>query len=93
MLIRNYIKKVVVNILKFWNFSKKQDSENEEEYVVNRSNLVDEIKEVCRKLDQTETWFQMENDEDLIEACIHQGEVLNARYRYLLNRIKLDKIS
>ena len=83
----------MVNILKFWNLHKKQDLEDEEECTLYSPHLIDEIKEVCRELDHTDIWFQMENDEDLIEACIHQREVLNVRYRYLLNKIKLDKIS
>ena len=60
---------------------------------VNKENLVEEIKKICDEMDKTEMWFQMEKDADLIEACIHQREVLNARYRYLMNRIKPEKIS
>ncbi len=58
-----------------------------------RDDLIKEIKNICSEMDKTNMWFQMESDSDLIEACIHQREVLNARYRYLINKIKLDKIS
>ena len=44
-------------------------------------------------MDQTNNWFQMENDNDLIDACIHQREVLSAKYRYFMNKIRLNKIS
>lgn len=54
--------------------------------------LVNEIREVCRQLNCTERWFQMEKDDDLIEACIHQREVLNARYRYLMRKAKRDNL-
>lgn len=58
-----------------------------------KSELIDEIKDVCMELEETNMWFQMEKDSDLIEACIHRREFLYARYRYLINQIKLDKIS
>ena len=54
---------------------------------------MEELKEISIEMEKTNLWFQMENNSDLIDACIHQREVLNARYRYLINKIKLDKIS
>lgn len=54
--------------------------------------LLAEIKDVQRQLSCTERWFQMESDEDLIDACIYQREVLNARYRYLMRKAKRDKV-
>ena len=50
--------------------------------------LQEELREVCLEMEKTNRWFQMEVDSDLIDACIHQREVLNARYRYLMNKIK-----
>ena len=55
--------------------------------------LINEIRDVCHQMDCTNMWFEMEEDSDLIEACIHQMEVLNARYRYLIRKARNDNIS
>lgn len=52
--------------------------------------ILEEIKEVCSEMAKTENWFQMESNEDLIEACIYQREFLNSRYKYLINKVKLN---
>lgn len=52
--------------------------------------LLEEIKEVCSEMAKTENWFQMESNDDLIEACIYQREFLNSRYKYLINKVKLN---
>ena len=59
----------------------------------NKDVLLNEIREVCHQIASTNTWFQMEDDEDLIEACIYQMEVLNARYRYLIRKARNEKIT
>ena len=59
----------------------------------NKNLLLKEIREVCRQMSSTNTWFQMEEDEDLIEACIYQMEVLNARYRYLIRKARSENIT
>ena len=41
----------------------------------------------------TDMWFEMEDDEDLIDASIYQRESLNARYRYLLRKAKENHIT
>lgn len=46
------------------------------------------IREVCRQLENVQSRFEMENDPDLIEACIYEMESLRARYRYLLRQAK-----
>ncbi len=51
--------------------------------------IKDEITEICTELEKTNMWFQMEVESDLIEACILQREVLNARYAHLISKIKL----
>lgn len=51
--------------------------------------IKDEITEICTELEKINMWFQMEVESDLIEACILQREVLNARYGYLISKIKL----
>lgn len=55
--------------------------------------LIKEIQDVCRQMASTNTWFQMEDDVDLIDACIYQREVLNARYRYLIRKARNENIS
>lgn len=50
--------------------------------------LLAEIKWVRRLLTCNDAWFQIECDENLIDACIYQREELLARYRYLLNAAK-----
>jgi hypothetical protein len=55
--------------------------------------LIEEIKEVGRLLACNESWFDLECDENLIEACIFQREELNSRYRYLLKTAKQQGLS
>ncbi len=81
----------MMNLLKKIDLHKKRESLKSD--LKKRNDLIEEIKSICNQMDKTNIWFQMESDSDLIEACIHQREVLNARYRYLINKIKLDKIS
>ena len=50
--------------------------------------LVEDIREVCRQLDNTSTLFAMETDEDLLDAAIYQTKALRARYRYLLRQAR-----
>lgn len=50
--------------------------------------IIEEIQDVSRQLAYNECWFQMECDENLIDACIYQREELRARYRYLLDLAK-----
>lgn len=58
-----------------------------------RKRIVDEIKEVCRLIACNDCWFELECDENLIDACIYQREELNSRYRYLLNSARQQGIS
>lgn len=51
-------------------------------------NLKAEIGWICEQINKTDMWFEGERNEDLIDACIYQREFLNARYRYLLKKIK-----
>lgn len=46
------------------------------------------IREVCLRLENANTRFALEQDSDLIEACIYEIEALRARYRYLLKQAK-----
>ncbi|NLN81160.1 MAG: DUF2508 family protein [Clostridiales bacterium] len=42
------------------------------------------IRDVCARLENANTRFEMEKDSDLIESCIYEIESLRAKYRYLL---------
>ena len=50
--------------------------------------IIDAIRDVSRQLAYNDCWFQLESNEDLIDACIYQREELKSRYRYLLNLAK-----
>lgn len=41
-------------------------------------NTREAIREVCRQLENVQARFEMENDSDLIEACIYEMESLRA---------------
>ena len=46
-----------------------------------RIRFFNELREICAQIKCTDMWFEMEEDEDLIDASIYQRESLNARYR------------
>ena len=58
-----------------------------------RIRFFNELREICAQIKCTDMWFEMEEDEDLIDASIYQRESLNARYRYLLRQAKKNNIS
>ena len=68
---------------------------NSEKNILNTKKLrfLNEIREICAQIKCTEMWFEMEDDDDLIEASIYQREALNARYRYLLRQAKKNNVS
>lgn len=47
-----------------------------------------ELKLISSQIACLDTWFQLEDDNDLVEACIYQRESLNAKYRYLIKKAK-----
>ena len=57
-----------------------------------RIRFFNELREICAQIKCTDMWFEMEEDEDLIDASIYQRESLNARYRYLLRQAKENNI-
>ncbi|HEX2986356.1 MAG TPA: DUF2508 family protein [Caproiciproducens sp.] len=63
--------------------------ENEEK----KKRLLEELKEVARLIACNDCWFEMECDENLIDACIYQREELNSRYRYLLKAARQQGVS
>ena len=52
-----------------------------------------QLREVARLMACNDLWFELECDENLIEACIYQREALQARYRYLLGTARRKGIS
>ena len=83
----------MMNLIKRIDLHRKKELEKNELKPSVDDKIIEEIKDICNEMDKTNLWFQMESNEDLIDACIHQREVLNARYRYLMSKIKFDKIS
>ena len=55
--------------------------------------LLEDIRSICRQMDAARARFEMEQDEDLVEASIYELESLKARYRYLIKRAKKEKLS
>ncbi|MEG0978897.1 MAG: DUF2508 family protein [Oscillospiraceae bacterium] len=55
--------------------------------------LLQDIRVVCRMIDDAYTRFQMQADDDLVEASIFEIEALKARYRYLLRLAKTKNIT
>ncbi|WP_101698154.1 hypothetical protein [Clostridium minihomine] len=55
--------------------------------------ILEELREVSRLLACNEKWFEMECNEDLIDACVHQRIELMARYRHLLQTARQQGIS
>ena len=82
-MILNLLKKLGIHNKNKLSVSPEELNRNEEKLKIEQ-----EIREICLEMEKTNKWFQMESDNDLIDACIHQREVLNARYRYLMNKIK-----
>jgi len=50
--------------------------------------LINELRELRRQLDGIQSYFEMESDEDLIDAAIYLKEALEARHRYLLKQAR-----
>ncbi|MFU0833157.1 MAG: DUF2508 domain-containing protein [Oscillospiraceae bacterium] len=59
----------------------------------NRQQIIDAIRDISRRLAYNECWFQLESDENLIDACIYQREELKSRYRYLLKLAKQQGVN
>ena len=62
-------------------------------HLLNKNNekLKNDLKLVSNQMAYNDMWFEMEDDSDLMEACIYQRESLQARYRYLLRKAKESK--
>ena len=53
-----------------------------------RPALLEDIREVCRQMEQVKVRFDMQSDADLVDACIYEQAALQARYRYLLEQVR-----
>ena len=74
----------------FYNFLKHVLKLSEEKQ---HEHLLDEIKEVSRLLACNRQWFELESNQDMIEACIYEDRALQARYRHLLDVAKQQGIA
>lgn len=54
----------------------------------NQKTWIQEIHEIQRQMEQAYTLFNFEQDDDLIISAVYTMQALQARYRYLLRRIK-----
>ena len=50
--------------------------------------LQDELKEVAKKIEETEMLFDLAYDQDMVEAYIYQIRGLNVRYNSLIKKAK-----
>lgn len=78
------------SIMEFLKSTKKNKGEYTEEF--NAKLLIREIKSVIADIACADMWFEFEEDSDLLESCIYYRESLEARYRYLLKKAKLNNI-
>ena len=53
-----------------------------------RQELVEELRSASMQLQRTYAHFDRTADPDLIDACVYEINALQARYSYLLRRVK-----
>ena len=51
-----------------------------------------QLRLVTQQLEELETVFNLTGDPDLLEGCIYQRKALQARYRYLAQHCRRQKI-
>jgi len=54
--------------------------------------LLTDIRRICHQMDAAYARFELESDEDLVEAAIFELKALKARYRYLLKLAKQQEL-
>lgn len=69
-----------------------KNKKEKKEFEFYKTKLIKEIHKTVKKIYQTELWFQMESDKNLIDSCIYQRELLYSRYRHLIEKAKFSKI-
>lgn len=55
--------------------------------------LLDEIQEISRALERAYERFELQSNNDLVEATIYEIEALKARYRYMLALAKEQNLT
>ncbi len=63
------------------------------ENISSEQKILQDIRRVCRMIDDAYARFQMQADDDLVEASIYELEALKARYRYLIRLAKSQNIT
>lgn len=58
-----------------------------------REKILEEIRSVSADIACANAWFDFEEDTDMLESCIYYIESLNARYRCLLKKAKIDNVN
>ncbi len=64
---------------------KKADEEN--------IDLISEIQDISRALERAYERFELQSNNDLVEATIYEIEALKARYRYMLALAKEQNLT
>ena len=64
---------------------KKADEEN--------IDLINEIQDISRALERAYERFELQSNNDLVEATIYEIEALKARYRYMLALAKEQNLT
>lgn len=54
---------------------------------------LDAIRDIYQRMTAIESQFSLQEDHDLIEACIFEMKALRAQYRFLLRRAKDEGIT
>jgi len=54
--------------------------------------VIEQLRDVRQQLEGIENYFELESDEDLIDAAIYLRESLQARERYLLRQAREQNV-
>lgn len=69
-----------------------QNIKQKRTFQMNKASLTKEIHKTVSKLAQTDLWFQMEENENLIKSCVYQRNLLINKYQNLLSQAKIYNI-
>lgn len=70
-----------------------QEEISKQDGVDSDQKLLKDIRGICRMIDDAYARFQMQADDDLVEASIYEIEALKSRYRYLLRLAKNKNVT
>ena len=71
----------------------KTKKKKSKEKVTSDEKLLNEIRNVCRMIDEAYARFEVLKDKDLLDASIYEIEALKSRYNYLLRLARTKSIS